>query len=126
MLHARLSTNRGHDPTEKFLDELKEKHRVEDVEFLVDGMDYLIALARTNLDGHLDYSERNLVEMLFQTLTMQIARFHETWNGSQISAERRLTATRLLQSPPQSLSTPEPATDRSSQIDLNLVVPHLP
>lgn len=36
--------------------------------------------------GHLDYSERNIVEKLFQTYTMQIERFHETWNGSQTSA----------------------------------------
>jgi putative transposase len=92
VLHARLSTNRGRDPAETFLDELKEKHRVEDTEFLVDGMGYLTALARTNLDGHLDYSERNLVEKLFQTFTMRIERFHETWNGSQSSAERWLTA----------------------------------
>ena len=89
---ARLSTNRGRDPAEQFLDELKKKHRVSDAVFLVDGMGYLTALARTKLNGHLDYSERNLVEKLFQTYTMRIGRFHETWNGSQASAERWLTA----------------------------------
>ena len=92
VLHARLSTNRGRDPAETFLDELKENHRVGDAVFLVDGMGYLTALARTELNGHLDYSERNLVEKLFQTYTMRIERFHETWNGSQTSAERWLTA----------------------------------
>jgi putative transposase len=92
VLHARLSRHRGRDPAETFLDELKEKHRVSDAEFLVDGMGYLTALARTNLTGHLDYSERNIVEKLFQTYTMRVERFHETWNGSQTSAERWLTA----------------------------------
>ncbi|MFC4989630.1 DDE-type integrase/transposase/recombinase [Saliphagus infecundisoli] len=92
VLHARLSEHRGRDPAETFLDELKEKHRVGDAEFLVDGMGYLTALARTDLIGHLDYSERNIVEKLFQMYTMRIERFHETWNGSQASAERWLTA----------------------------------
>ena len=55
-------------------------------------MGYLTALARTDLDGDLNYSERNIVEKLFQTFTMRISRFHETWNGSQPSAERWLTA----------------------------------
>ena len=55
-------------------------------------MGYLTALARTDLTGHLGYSERNIVEKLFQTYTMRIKRFHETWNGSQASAEHWLTA----------------------------------
>lgn len=42
--------------------------------------------------GDLNYSERNLVEKFSQTVTMRINRFHETWNGSQPSAERWLTA----------------------------------
>ena len=60
--------------------------------FLVDGMGYLTALAKTDLLGDLNYSERNIVEKLFQTYTMRVGRFHETWNGSQPSAERWLTA----------------------------------
>jgi putative transposase len=55
-------------------------------------MEYLTALAKTDLSGHLDYSERNIVEKLFQTYTMRVERFHETWNGSRPSAERWLTA----------------------------------
>ena len=78
MLHARLSWHRGRDPAEQFLDELKEKHRVGDAEFLVDGMGYLTALARTDLSGELNYTDRNIVEKLFQTYTMRIERFHET------------------------------------------------
>ena len=45
-------------------------------------MGYLTVLAKTNLSGHLNYIERNIVEKLFQTFTMRIVRFHETWNGS--------------------------------------------
>ena len=92
VLHARLSERRGTDPAATFLRELKEKHRVADAEFLVDGMGYLTALARTNLDGDLNYSERNIVEKLFQTFTMRISRFHETWNGSQPALGAWLTA----------------------------------
>jgi len=92
VLHARFLRNRGRDSAETFLDELKGKHRVFDAEFLIDGMGYLTALARTELNGYLDYSERNIVEKLFQTFTMRVGRFHETWNGSQASAERWLTA----------------------------------
>ena len=51
-------------------------------------MGYLTALARTDLTGDLNYSERTIVEKLFQTYTMRVGRFHETWNGSQPSAER--------------------------------------
>jgi putative transposase len=92
VLHARLSQSRGREPATTFLRELKEEHRVSDAEFLVDGMGYLTALAKTDLTGHLDYSDRNIVEKLFQTYTMRIGRFHETWNGGQLSAERWLTA----------------------------------
>ena len=89
---ARLSRNRGTEPATMFLRELKEEHRVGDAEFLVDGMGYLTALAKTDLLGDLNYSERNIVEKLFQTYTICVGRFHETWNVSQLSAERWLTA----------------------------------
>ena len=92
VLHARLSQTRGTEPATTFLRELKEEHRVADAEFFVDGMGYLTALAKTDLIGDLNYSERNIVEKLFQTYTMRVGRFHETWNGSQPSAERWLTA----------------------------------
>ena len=88
VLHARLSQRRGTEPATTFLRELKEEHRVADAVFFVDGMGYLTALAKTDLTGDLNYSERNLVEKLFQTYTMRVGRFHETWNGSQPSAER--------------------------------------
>ena len=78
VLHARLSQNRGTDPATTFLRELKEEHRVSDAEFLVDSMGYLTALAKTGLLGGLNYSDRNIVEKLFQTYTMRVGRFHET------------------------------------------------
>ena len=53
---------------------------------------YLTALAKTDLTGDLNYSEQNLVEKLFQTYPMRVGRFHGTWNDSQPSAERWLTA----------------------------------
>jgi putative transposase len=47
VLHTRLSKRRGRDPAEQFLDELKEKHRVSDAEFLVDAGGHLTALFDT-------------------------------------------------------------------------------
>jgi len=90
VLHAQLSWHRGRDPAEQFSRELKEKHRVSDAEFLVDGMGYLTALARTDLGGELNYTDRNIVEKLFQTLSMRIDRFHAFWRGSPKSARRWL------------------------------------
>jgi putative transposase len=92
VLHLQISQHRCRDSAEQFLAELKEKHRVSDAECLVNGMGYLTALARTDLGGDRSYSDRNIVEKLFQTFTMRIDRFHETWNGSQSSAEHWLTA----------------------------------
>lgn len=71
---------------------LNEKHRVFDAEFLVNGMRSLTALARTNLSRNSNCTDINIVEELFQTYTMRIGGFHETWNGNQTSAERWLTA----------------------------------
>ena len=51
VLHARISRNRGTEPALTFLRELKEEHRVSDAEFLVDGMGYLTALAKTTFSA---------------------------------------------------------------------------
>jgi putative transposase len=83
VLHVQISQHRGRYPAEQFLSELKEK--------LVDGMRYLTTLAQTNLSGDLNYSDRKIVEKLFQTFTMKIDRFHEIWNDSQSSIEHWLT-----------------------------------
>ena len=92
VLHARLSRNRGTEPAMTFLRKLKEELRVSDAEFLVDGMGYLTALTKTDLLGDLNYTDRNIVEKLFQTYTMRVGRFHETWNGSQPALRAELTA----------------------------------
>ena len=48
-----------------FLRERKEEHRVSDAVFFVDSMGYLVALAKTDRLGDLNYSERNIIEKLF-------------------------------------------------------------
>ena len=58
---ARLSRNRRAEPATTFLRELNEEHRVSDAEFLVGGMGYLTALAKTDLLGDLNYSEHKRV-----------------------------------------------------------------
>ena len=92
LLGVRVSRWRGTRPASAFLAELKERHDLAETEFLVDGMGYLTALAQNDLGGHLDYVMRNLIEKWFQTLTMRIARFHETWMGGRASAARWLAA----------------------------------
>ena len=49
-------------------------------------------MGETDLLDDPNYFKPNIVEKLFQTYTMRTGRFHETWNGSQPSAERWLTA----------------------------------
>lgn len=58
------------DPVVVLLYWLTEKHEVDNTEFLVGVIDYLIALARHNLSGSLDYNDRNYIEKWFQTVTM--------------------------------------------------------
>ena len=54
---------------------------------LIDAMSYLTALAKTDLLGHHDYSDWNSVEMLFQTYTMRIGRFHLPTPSTTIMTE---------------------------------------
>jgi putative transposase len=90
LLDIEVFSRRGTDPASAFLHRLTTNHDVSDTEFLVDAGGYLTALARRELSGHLDYSERNLVEKLFQTVAMRIDRFHSFWRGSPASARRWL------------------------------------
>ena len=73
-----------------FLHRLTTKHEVSDTEFLIDASGYLTALARRELSGQLNYSERNLIKKLFQTVAMRIGRFLSFWRGSPASARRQL------------------------------------
>ena len=90
LLEIDVYSRRGTDPAAAFLHRLTEKHDVADTEFLVDAGGYLTALARRELSGQLDYSERNHIEKWFQTVAMRIDRFHSFWQGSQSSARRWL------------------------------------
>jgi len=90
LLEVDVFSRRGTDPAAAFLHRLTEKHDVADAEFLVDAGGYLTALARRELSGQLDYSERNHIEKWFQTVAMRIDRFHSFWQGSQSSARRWL------------------------------------
>jgi putative transposase len=90
LLDIEVFSRRGTDPAAAFLHRLTTSHDVSDTEFLVDAGGYLTALARRELSGQLDYSERNLVEKLFQTVAMRIDRFHSFWRGSPASARRWL------------------------------------
>ena len=89
LLEVDVFSRRGTDPAAAFLHRLTEKHDVSDTEFLTDAGGYLTALA-LNLRGGPNYSERNLIEKWFQTVTMRIDRFHSFWRGSPASARRWL------------------------------------
>jgi putative transposase len=90
LLDIEIFSRRGTDPAAAFLHRLATNHDVSDTEFLVDAGGYLTALARRELSGQLNYSGRNLVEKLFQTVTVHIDRFHSFWRGSPASARRWL------------------------------------
>ncbi|AFZ71486.1 IS6 family transposase [Natronobacterium gregoryi] len=90
LLEIDVFSRRGTDPAAAFLHRLIEKHEIGDAEFLVDAGGYLTALARHDLSGQLNYSDRNHVEKWVQTASMQIDRFHSFWRGSPTSARRWL------------------------------------
>ncbi|ELY56422.1 transposase [Natronococcus jeotgali DSM 18795] len=90
LLEIDVYSRRGTDPAAAFLHRLTEKHDIDDTEFLVDAGGYLTALSRHDLSGHLNYSDRNTIEKLFQTVSMRIDRFHSFWRGSPASARRWL------------------------------------
>ncbi len=73
-----------------FLYRLTEKHDLDETEFLVDAGGYLTALARHELSGQLNYSERNHVEKLFQTVSMRTDHFYSFWRANPTSAHRWL------------------------------------
>jgi transposase-like protein len=114
LLEVDVYSRRGTDPAAAFLHRLTEHHDVEDAEFLVDAGGYLTALARHELSGHLDYSERNYIEKWFQTVAMRIDRFHSFWRGSPASARRWLRRFRYYynrQRPNQALDGRTPAEE---------------
>jgi transposase-like protein len=90
LLDIDIYSCRGTDPAAAFLHRLTEKHDINDAEFLVDAGGYLTALARRELSGQLNYSDRNHIEKWFQTVAMRIDRLHSFWRGSQSNARRWL------------------------------------
>lgn len=62
LLEVDVYSRRGTDPTAAFLPRLTEKHDVSETGFLVDAGGFLTALARHELSGQLDYTDRNHIE----------------------------------------------------------------
>jgi putative transposase len=88
LLEIDVHSRRGTDPTAAFLHRLTENHDISDREFLVNAGGYLTALARRELSGQLDYSDRSHSKKWFQAVSVRIGRFHSFWQGSQSSARR--------------------------------------
>ncbi len=61
LLEIGVFSRRGVGPAAAFLHRLDEKHDIGETEFLVDAGGYLTALARRELNGQLDYSERHQI-----------------------------------------------------------------
>jgi putative transposase len=80
----------GTDPAAAFLHGLRKKQDLSDARFLVDQFDYRTALSRLGLSGLVDYTDRNLIETWFHTLTMRVDRFHNSWVGSRASVREWL------------------------------------
>jgi len=90
ILDVQLFGRHGTDPAAAFLAGLREKHDLSDATFLVDQFGYRTALSRLDLNGQVDYTDRNLIEKWFHTLKMRIDRFHHSWVGSRASVREWL------------------------------------
>ncbi len=90
ILDVALFGHHGTDPAAAFLHQLRQKYDLSDTVFLVDQFGYRTALSRLGLSGQVDYTERNLIEKWFHTLTMRLDRFHTSWVGSQASVREWL------------------------------------
>ena len=90
LLGIKVFDQHGTDQAAAFLSGLAEKHDLSDAVFLVDGDGYRTALFRIGLSGHLDYTERNLIEKWFHTLKPRIDRFYTSWVGSRPSVQQWL------------------------------------
>nr|WP_083862062.1 IS6 family transposase [Halogeometricum pallidum] len=90
LLDVQLFKRHGTDPAAAFLHGVVEKHDCEDTVFLVDQFGYRTSLSRLGLSGRVDYTDRNLIEKWFHTLTMRVDRFHNSWVGSRLSVRQCL------------------------------------
>lgn len=88
---------------------------------LVDAGDHLTALARHELSGQRNYTDRNHIEKWSRTVTVRIDRFRLFWRGSRPSATRWLRRFRRYSNqnrPNQALDGRTPA-----EVVLNQTVP---
>nr|WP_232423923.1 IS6 family transposase [Haladaptatus paucihalophilus] len=90
LLDVKVFDRHGTDQAAAFLSGMAEKHNLSNSVFLVDGYGYRTALFRIGLSGHLDYTERNLIEKWFHTLKQRNDRFHTSWTGSRLSVQQCL------------------------------------
>jgi putative transposase len=90
ILDMALFGRHGTDPAAAFLSGLDEKHDLSDTVILVDQFGYRTAPSRLGLSGQVDYTDRNLIETWFHTLTMRVDRFHNSWVGSRRSVRQFL------------------------------------
>jgi len=81
-LHVRLFSTRSTPVTKKFLQELREKHDVEDAVFLVDqGPRLYAALHRYNLRfQHVTHGNRNAIERVFREIKRRTKQFSNTFS----------------------------------------------
>ena len=78
LLGVDLFERRGTDLTTEFLRQRTGKHDHSHTKFPVSDYEYLTALFRSDLSGHLNYVDRNLVEEWFHTLKTRVDRFHNS------------------------------------------------
>ena len=66
ILNVELFGRHGTDPAAAFLHGLREKHDLFDAVFLVDQFGYRTVLSRLELNGQVDYTDRNLIKKWFR------------------------------------------------------------
>jgi putative transposase len=78
ILHVGLYSNRNMAMIEFFLDELNQKHEVQDAEFFVDGAPWLhAALYRFDIQPkHETFGEHNPIERVFQEIKRRTSQFY--------------------------------------------------
>ncbi|WP_206537393.1 hypothetical protein [Natrialba hulunbeirensis] len=82
----------------------KKKYCVSNVEFLVDGIGYLTAY-KHDLDGNLNYTDRNLVEMLFRPIQCEFNDSIKPETVVKSAPSAGWLPTPLPQPPPKSSNT---------------------
>jgi putative transposase len=114
ILDVALFERHGTDPAAEFLHGVTEKHDCSEAVFLSDAFGYRTAFYRLGINGRVDYTDRNLIEKWFQTFKMRVDRFHNSWVGSQLSAQQWIVVFihyYNVQRPHQSLDGRTPAEE---------------